>query len=320
VRIAVTGGAGFIGSHLVDRYVQEGHAVLVIDNLATGTLENVNPAAAFEKIDLLDTPAVRDLLLRFRPDVVSHHAAQIDVRRSVADPVFDAHVNVLGSIGLASAAIAAGVRGMLFASSGGTIYGECPYPAKETTAKAPTSPYAAGKVCVENYLHAMASCSMLRAVSLRYGNVYGPRQNPLGGAGVIAIYAGLMLERNPPTVFGDGTAVRDYVFVDDVVDANLSATDWILGDQPAAAAVDDRAVNVGTGISTSVNELFQVLARACAYSGTPVHEPARTGELQTSRLDTGRASEVLGFAASTSLERGIEKTLAWLSPSRGDQQ
>lgn len=313
MRILVTGGAGFIGSHIVDRYVAAGHDVLVLDDLSTGKLANVDENARLERLDLCEFDRVDTLLGSYKPDLVNHHAAQIDVRKSVADPVFDARINVLASVSLLTAAARHGVRGIIFASSGGTVYGETPQPVPETAAKAPVSPYGAAKHSVEGYLFSFSATGRLPGIALRYGNVYGPRQDPGGEAGVISIFTGALLRGDRPTVFGTGTAVRDYIMVADVVRANELATEHLLTRDHPPTTADDAAFNIGTGVSTSVNELYDLIASCCGVDQRVEHVAPRTGELQESRLDIAKASDVLRFAPQVPLERGIDETVAWIA-------
>lgn len=313
MRILVTGGAGFIGSHIVDRYVAAGHDVLVLDNLSMGKLANVDENAELERLDLCELGRVDALLASYKPDVVNHHAAQIDVRKSLADPVFDARVNVLSSVNLLAAATRHGVRGFIFASSGGTVYGETPQPVPETSAKAPVSPYGAAKHSVEGYLFSFAVTGRLPGIALRYGNVYGPRQDPAGEAGVVSIFAGSLLRDGRPTIFGSGTAVRDYIMVSDVVRANELATEHLLTRDHTPATADDAAFNIGTGVSTSVNELYDLIASCCGASQRAEHVSPRAGELQESRLDIAKASDVLQFDSRVPLREGISETVAWIA-------
>jgi len=313
MRIAVTGGAGFIGSHLVDSYISAGHEVLVIDNLSTGKAQNLNPKALFSNADIRDAAAVDRAFAQFHPEIVNHHAAQIDIRRSVDDPAFDATVNVVGSIVLLQQAVRHGARGFIFASSGGAIYGETPEPAPETAVKAPISPYGAAKAAVEYYMFVYRRTFGLPAVALRYGNVYGPRQDPKGEAGVVSIFAGALLSGAAPTIFGTGEQVRDYVYVGDVVNANLRAIDYLLAAPPVPRTPDDQAFNIGSGVSTSVNELYRMLAGIVGFAGDPVYGDPRPGELMESRLDISRARTVLGFSPETDFEQGMRKVVDWLS-------
>jgi len=302
VRILVTGGAGFIGSHVVDRFVALGHEVAVLDNLSTGRRDFVNPRAHFELADLTDAPAVERLVAAWRPEIVDHHAAQIDVRRSVADPLFDATTNVLGGIGLLEACRRHQVRKLIYASTGGALYGEGrELPATEDHPINPESPYGASKHALEHYLYLWKLLHGLDYTVLRYGNVFGPRQNPHGEAGVNAIFIGLMLHGRRPRVFGDGEALRDYVYVDDVVEANVLALERGGGEM----------VNIGTGVGISVNHIVRELRSILGFAEEAIHEPPRPGEVQRIYLDAGRARRVLGWTPQTPFRAGLERTVAW---------
>jgi UDP-glucose 4-epimerase len=296
VRAIVTGGAGFIGSHLVDALVARGDEVLVLDNFSTGRRERLNPGAGLAEVDIREGDAVRAAFADRPPEVVFHLAAQADVRVSVEDPAFDATVNVLGSIQVLEAARAAGAQ-VVFSSTGGAIYGECEEPAREDAELEPLSPYGTSKLAAEEYLWMYERLHGTRHVALRYGNVYGPRQDPHGEAGVVAIFFGRLAEGQPPRIFGDGSQTRDYVYVGDVVDATL-----------AAAGKHGGVFNVGTGRETSVTELADACMRVSGIALEPVFEPARLGELQRSVLDTARTAEVLGTRAETSLDEGLAAT------------
>jgi UDP-glucose 4-epimerase len=310
MRALVTGGAGFIGSTLVDRLLAEGHAVDVIDDLSSGSLANLAEARAdrdhelkVHQLDIRD-PGVIDLIERRHPEVVFHLAAQIDVRVSVADPALDAAVNVLGSVHVIEGARRAGARKVVFASSGGTIYGEpepSALPVKESHPQAPLSPYGVAKRVVTDYLHAYRELHALEYTSLALANVYGPRQDPHGEAGVVAIFALALLDGRPVTIFGDGTQTRDFVYVDDVVDAFVRAADRGSG----------LLCNIGTGIETSVNELHSTMAAAAGVAEPPTRAPARAGELARSALDPGRAKLHLGWEPWTDLATGVREVLAW---------
>jgi len=315
MNILVTGGAGFIGSHLVDRYIADGHDVLVVDDLSTGSRDNVDGRATLEVADIRDADRIRAVVRSFRPELINHLAAQIDVRHSVADPIADAETNILGTLALLRAAVDANVRAVLFASSGGSIYGESPQPAAEDSPKAPSSPYAAAKLAIEAYLLAFAFSYGLPSTALRYGNVYGPRQRPDGEAGVISIFGDLMLRGKAPTVFGDGHQLRDYVFVEDVVGANVLAAGRLLEEPDLDGPLDRRAINIASGRSTSVCDLAKLLASATGYPGPIEHAPARAGELTASRLDITRARRTLGFAPRVDLAAGIKRTVTWLKGS-----
>jgi UDP-glucose 4-epimerase len=308
MKALVTGGAGFIGSALVDRLLAEGHEVDVIDDLSKGSLANLAEARAdrdhavkLHQVDVRD-PGVVDLIARRQPEVVFHLAAQADVRVSVAQPAFDAQVNILGSINVIEGARVAGARKV--ASSGGTIYGEpapADLPVKESHPQAPVSPYGVAKRVVTDYLHAYRELHALEYTSLALANVYGPRQDPHGEAGVVAIFAGHLLEGRPCTIFGDGAQTRDFVYVDDVVDAFVRAADRGSG----------LLCNIGTGVETSVNELYSAMAAAAGVTEPAQHGPARTGELARNALDPGRAKIHLGWEPWTDLRSGVTEVLAW---------
>jgi UDP-glucose 4-epimerase len=304
MKTLVTGGAGFIGSNLVDALVGQGDQVTVLDNLSTGRRQNLDAAigngAELVELDIRDAEAVADAVGRAQPEVIFHLAAQIDVRKSVADPANDSRVNVEGTINVLSAAKAHGVRRLVNTSTGGAIYGEGQIiPAPEEHPVAPESPYGLSKFCAENYCALFTRLHGLSTISLRYGNVYGPRQDPLGEAGVIAIFCGKLLEGGRPQIFGDGKQTRDYVFVGDVVDANLRA----LGSDATGA------FNVGRGVQTSVLDIVEVLAGQSDNGFEADHAPARTGEVQHIALDPSRTKAELGWEAQVDLEQGLARTL-----------
>ncbi|HKF79625.1 MAG TPA: NAD-dependent epimerase/dehydratase family protein [Thermoleophilaceae bacterium] len=302
MRALVTGGAGFIGSNLVDALLQRGDEVTVTDNLSTGRRGNLEQAdgATLLELDVRDAEAAKDILDRVRPEVVYHLAAQIDVRRSVADPAFDASINVQGTINLLRASVDSGVRRFVNTSTGGAIYGENQrIPAPEDHPVAPQAPYGQSKFCAEGYADLFARLHGLSTVSLRYGNVYGPRQDPLGEAGVIAIFCGLALEGGNPTVFGDGLQTRDYVYVGDVVEANLRAAESEAGGP----------FNIGCEVETTVLQLVEAIAPRAKGDFEPQHEPERPGEVRRSTLDCSRAREELGWEARVPLEEGLQLTL-----------
>jgi UDP-glucose 4-epimerase len=309
MRALVTGGAGFIGSNLVDALVERGDKVTVVDNLSTGKRENL--AGALERgvelveASITDAQAMVDLAERVKPDAIFHFGAQIDVRKSAADPAFDASVNVVGTINMLEAARAAGVKRFVNSSTGGAIYGEGQQiPAPETHPAVPEAPYGLSKFCAEHYCDLFRRFHEVPAVSLRYGNVYGPRQDPLGEAGVVAIFCGKLLAGERPTIFGDGTQTRDYVYVDDVVAANLAAVE-----HPEAAG----AFNVGTEREVSVLDIVDVLRRLAGDgSFDPEFAPPRKGEVQHIALDRALAREKLGWQAKVGLDEGLERTLASL--------
>lgn len=307
MRALVTGGAGFIGSTLVDRLLSEGHEVTVVDDLSRGRLENLTSAReagsrfTFRQVDLTD-PAIGDLVADLAPEVVFHLAAQIDVRLSVEDPVRDAEVNVVGTVRLAEAARRAGVRRIVFTSSGGSIYGPVTdLPVAESRPVDPMSPYAAGKVAGEVYLEMFAKLYGIEWAGVAPANVYGPRQDPHGEAGVVAIFAQRLLAGEPTRVFGDGGNTRDYVFVDDVVDAFVRAATV-----PAAAGL---RFNVGTGVETSDRELHTLVAAASGSGDDPEYAPARLGDVARSALDAGRAAEVLGWTPQVAITEGVARTV-----------
>jgi UDP-glucose 4-epimerase len=311
----VTGGAGFIGSTLVDRLLAEGHTVDVVDNLSAGSLANLADARAsgagrfhFHQLDVRSADLV-GLMERRKPEVVYHLAAQADVRVSVADPVLDADVNILGSLRTLEGARAAGSRKVVFASSGGTIYGDASeLPIKESAAQHPLSPYGVAKKAVGDYLFAYRELHGLEYTALALANVYGPRQDPHGEAGVVAIFAGRIGAGEPCLIFGDGKQTRDFVFVDDVVDAFSRA-----GDRGSGLLC-----NIGTGQETSVNELYWAMAKNAGVTQPPVYAPARPGELERSCLDPARASIHLGWKPWTTLEQGTAAVLEWAQRNRSD--
>jgi len=309
MRALVTGGAGFIGSTLVDRLLAEGHEVDVVDNLATGNVQNlVGAQATGDRFRLHEVEVrgaeVTDLVAACRPEVVFHLAAQADVRVSVARPAFDADVNLVGSLNVFEGARAGGARKVVFASSGGTIYGEpAPeaLPVTEDHSQHPVSPYGVAKKAAGDYLFALKALHGLSYASLALANVYGPRQDPHGEAGVVAIFAGRLLSGEPCTVFGDGEQTRDYVYVDDVVDA------FVRG----ATEGDGVLVNIGTGVETSVNDLYASMARSFGSEQPAVHAEARPGELARSALDPSLAGELIGWKPSVALDDGTARTIDW---------
>jgi len=310
VKALVTGGAGFIGSTLVDRLLAEGHQVDVVDDLSSGNLANLADARAnrdhpvtFHQIDIRDE-AVVELMDRQQPEVVFHLAAQADVRVSVARPAYDAQINVVGSINVLEGARAAGARKVVFASSGGTIYGEpdpSELPVKESHAQQPLSPYGVAKKVVGDYLFAYRALHGLEYTALALANVYGPRQDPHGEAGVVAIFTGKLLAGEPCTIFGTGEQTRDFIYVDDVVDAFVRAADRGSG----------LLANVGTGREVSVNELYDTMAAAAGVTEPALRAPARAGELDRSALDPGRAELHLGWKPWTTLEDGTKAVIDW---------
>jgi UDP-glucose 4-epimerase len=315
-RALITGGAGFIGSHVADAFVAAQWDVTVADNLSTGRRENVPDAATFVDIDVTSPDAIR-LVRDGRFDVICHLAAQIDVRKSVTDPVHDAAINVLGTLNIVEAVRASGGAGrtrVIFSSTGGALYGDfVSPPTVETAPKDPQSPYGIAKLSAEYYLAYYARLHALDTVALRYANVYGPRQDPHGEAGVVAIFCSRILEGRPLTVFGDGRQTRDYVFVKDVARANLAAATRNL---PPAGALDARGFNIGTGVETSVLDLARGLNRAAQATAPIEHAPARTGEQQRSSLVVTKAAEQLGWRPTVSLDAGLAETFQYFARQR----
>ncbi|MGB9771707.1 MAG: NAD-dependent epimerase/dehydratase family protein [Candidatus Kapaibacteriota bacterium] len=302
MNILVTGGAGFIASHIVDKYIELGHNVTVIDNLSTGLLSNVNSKAKFYEIDISD-PAIERVIAEGSFDIINHHAAQINVRISVSDPIFDANTNIIGGLRLYESAVKHKVKKIIFASSGGTVYGEQRYfPAEETHPLEPCSPYGISKLTNEFYLNFYKSVYGVDFVALRYSNVYGPRQNPYGEAGVVAIFAEKMLTGGQPVINGDGTATRDYIFVSDVVRANVFALD----DKVSGA------FNISTGIETDVNTIFKMLKAIIPCDAKEFHGPPKPGEIQRNCLSYRKFYELTGWKPEIGLEKGLEITVEYL--------
>jgi UDP-glucose 4-epimerase len=296
MRALVTGGAGFIGSNLADALVERGDDVTVVDNLVTGRREHVHPDARLAEVDITDATALTEAVSQARPEVVFHFAAQIDVRRSVEDPAFDLMVNVGGTLNVLQAARAAGARHVVFASTGGAIYGDADtVPTPEDTEARPLAPYGQSKLAAEGYIRVFGELHGLTATCLRFANVYGPRQDPLGEGGVIAIYCGLAVRGGDAIIYGDGRQTRDFCFVGDVVDAALAA----------AAGTPFGPYNVGTGTETTVLALAKELGLRTR------HGPPRPGEVFRSCLDPSRAARELGWTAATDLATGLQRTLDW---------
>lgn len=303
MRILVTGGAGFIGSHVVESYRFHGHEVAVLDNFSTGKRENVPQGVRIFEGSITDATFVRQVFADFQPEVVNHHAAQISVVVSTGEPVRDAELNIMGTINLVLAAKECPcVLKFIYATSGGAMYGNpTELPCTETTPALPISPYGLSKHTAERYLWLLATDASFTATVLRYSNVYGPRQDPHGEAGVCAIFTGRMLEGQPVTIFGDGTQVRDYVYVEDVAEANLAALQ--LG--------DGEAFNIATGSGTSTQGVFDTLKSATKYPGDPAYGPERAGEIQEVVLSPAKAETQLGWKAANSFTQGIQKTVQW---------
>ena len=303
MKILVTGGAGFIGSHVVDAYITAGHEVAVLDNFSTGNERNVNSAARVFRVDLRDQPQTAAAVASFRPDIVNHHAAQSEVPRSVADPGFDAQVNVVGGLNLLKACVDSGVRKVIFSSTGGALYGEPDVvPAAEDHPVRPLSPYGTSKFAFEQYLGTFDRTFDLRYTVLRYANVYGPRQDFQAEEGrVVAIFASRMIEEKPLTIDGDGTQSRDMLHVGDVAMANLAALEGGEGE----------TFHVSTGIPVTVNDLFRKLALLTEYRLEPRFGPARRGDVYRIALDNSRAKERLGWEPRLTLEEGLRLTVEY---------
>ncbi len=302
MKILVTGGAGFIGSHVVDAYIQAGHEVAIIDDLSTGREENVNPQARFYRVDVSDFDAVMEVFEREKPEMVNHHAAQANVRFSVERPVDDTRINVLGTVAVLEAARRVAARKFIFASTGGAIYGETErIPTPESEPPNPCSHYGTAKLAAEKYCQLYGRLYGLRWTILRYANVYGPRQNPKGEAGVTAIFARLMLLGEQPEIFGDGTKTRDYVHVFDVVRANVMAIE----------RGDREILNIGTGREIQDIEVFRAIARHVGYGGQPKFGPVRPGELLRSAVDPSKAASVLGWKPTVRFEEGVASVVEY---------
>ncbi|MBN2144977.1 MAG: NAD-dependent epimerase/dehydratase family protein [Candidatus Aureabacteria bacterium] len=313
MKILVTGGAGFIGSHVVDAYIREGHQVYVIDNLSTGDKTYLHKKACFIEMDIRDNKNIQDLFMVEKFDLVNHHAAQMDVRLAVEEPVFDAEVNILGSLNLLQASIASGVKKFIFISSGGAVYGEIDdkeLPAEEIHAINPISPYGVSKHVVEHYLYLYHQVYSLNYTVLRYGNVYGERQGKTGEAGVLSIFIRQMLNHKPVRIFGSGEQLRDYIYVGDVVRANLFVSNFNPFDKPISHFVDP-IFNIGTGKGSSVNEIYLILKNLLQSDLPPIYEPARKGEILKTYIDCGKAAKYFNWNSEVSLTEGIEKTLQW---------
>jgi UDP-glucose 4-epimerase len=304
MRYIVTGGAGFIGSHLVDRLIRKGDEVLVIDNLSTGKEAFVNKKAVLIKCDIIDRSSVSKIYSDFKPDYLYHLAAQIDVRHSFADPVFDADVNIMGSINLLEMARRYNTKRVVFASSGGTVYGEPKSrPVTEDEPTKPVSPYGLAKLAVEMYLNLYKRIHNLNYISLRLGNVFGPRQNPKGECGVFSIFTLKMLKNEKPTIYGDGTATRDYVYVDDVVDAFIIATD---------DRIQSGEFNIGTGIELSTRGVFDIIANITGYKEEPHYADPKPCEVYQISLDITKAKKILNWHPKTGLEDGVNKLVDYI--------
>jgi len=301
MKILVTGGAGFIGSHVTDLFIEAGHDVVVVDSLVTGRLSNLNPKAKFYQVDIRSAD-LEKVFETERPEVVDHHAAQMDVRRSVTDPIYDADVNILGGLNLLNLAVKYGARKVIYISSGGAAYGEPVYlPCDEKHPVQPLCPYGATKYMLELYLYMYKQTYGLDYSVIRYPNVYGPRQDPNGEAGVVAIFTGRMLKSQPITIFGTGEQVRDYVFVKDCARANVMLLEKGSG----------QVFNLGYGIGTSVNQIFAGLKKVTGYPLEAEYGPARAGETFRIYLDAAKARAEFGWEPTIPLEEGLRKTVEY---------
>ncbi len=302
MKILVTGGAGFIGSNIVDELIEKKHKVVIVDNLATGNIKNVNKKAKFCRVSVCDKKKIDEVFKKEKFDTVIHLAAQLDVRKSVEDPCFDADVNIKGTLNILQACKSTKVKKIIFSSSGGTIYGECGSKAPDEKAVAnPLSPYGVAKLSVEHYIKAYSALYGLKYTVLRYANVYGPRQDPFGEAGVVAIFIGKMLKNEDVFIFGNGKQLRDYVYVKDVVSANVKSL--IKG--------NNEIINIGTQKTFSVNGLFKELAKITNYQKKPIYKSKRNGELQKSFLNVSKAKKILNWKPVTEISQGLEKTVSF---------
>jgi len=323
MNVLVTGGAGFIGSHIVDGLIAAGHRVEVLDDLSSGSRDNLPAGVPLHVVDIVDTAAVARVFESMRPELVCHQAAQMSVSRSVRDPLFDAQVNCIGLINVLQAAARHHCRRFVFASSGGVLYGEATTPALETTPANPVSPYGITKWVGERYLKFFAEEHAMATVALRYSNVYGPRQNPHGEAGVVAIFCKKLLADEPSRINGDGRYVRDYVFGGDVARANLLA---LTSDLPGVTPGTLTSLNIGTGIGTDVNQLESMIRSAVGTARSrlgrtatlppPEHGPARPGDLRSNLVDATLAGRVLGWRPTVSLDEGLALTADWFATAR----
>lgn len=299
MKILITGGAGFIASHIAERYIELGHEVVIVDNLVTGKRENLPPKAIFYEVDICDSKLSK-IFEKEKPDIVNHHAAQMDVRKSVDDPIYDATVNVLGGLNVMQNCVKHDVQKVIFASTGGAIYGEQDYfPADENHALRPLSPYGITKLTTEKYLYFYQQSYGLKYTILRYANVYGPRQNPHGEAGVVAIFSTKILKGEQPVINGDGKQTRDYIYVGDVVKAG----------EIALNSADNKIYNIGTGFETDVNVLFNKIKEAMGKDVPEVHGPAKAGEQLRSVLDASLIQKEQGWKPNVSLDNGLKMTV-----------
>lgn len=306
MRILVTGGAGFIGSHVTDAYIEAGHEVLVIDNLVTGKQSNLNENARFEQLSIQD-PIVEDLFLRFKPHVVNHHAAHINLRQSVVDPMFDAENNIIGSLNILKSAARTGVKKIIFASTGGAIYGDPQQiPVPETVQPMPLSPYGASKLAIEHYIRIWKHIHDIDYTIFRYPNIFGPRQDPKGEAGVVAIFSLQITHGETPRIFGDGSKTRDYLFIEDLVRANMKALD----------AGCCETLNLGWGREISDREVFDTVSKALDYREEPEYVSVRAGEVYRIALDAAKAADILDWKPEVSFPDGVERTVHYYSEEK----
>ena len=305
MKTLITGAAGFIASNVADEYLKQGHEVAILDNLSTGFRHNLNPKARFYEVDIRDAVGVDRVFDEFKPEVVNHHAAQMDVRKSTRDPVFDAQCNILGSLNVILAAVRTGVKRFVYISTGGAVYGDTPkkdLPIDESYPINPISQYGISKHTVEHYLFLYNRLNKLSYIVLRYPNVFGPRQTPHGEAGVVAIFGGLLLDGKPCTIFGDGSKTRDYVFIGDIVRANVMAleTDFC------------GIVNIGSGIGTSDRQVYDAVAAAVGTKVEPAYTAVRPGEVEHIYLNAARASKILGWKQGVPFSEGVRRTVEYI--------
>ncbi len=311
MKIIVTGGAGFIGSHVADLYIKEGHEVLIIDNLSSGRKENINEKAHFEEVDIRDYESVKRIFSSFKPDIINHHAAQISVVYSMHNPKTDVEINVKGTLNLLELASEFKIKKFIFASTGGALYGEPEYlPADEQHPIFPLAPYGVNKQSAEHFVRIYAQTRKFDYVILRYANVYGPRQDPFGEAGVVAIFTERMLENKDCFIYGTGEQKRDFVFVSDVARANLMALNSRLKENIKPI------FNIGTSKTTSVNQIFKTLARLTGYEKKPVYKPQREGEVFEISLNYEKAKRFFGWEPEYEIEKGLSITVNWFKKRR----
>jgi len=311
-RILITGGAGFIGSHLADRFVADGHSVAVIDNLSSGRKEYIPGRADFRLIDIKDEAATISAIVDIKPQTIIHNAAQINVRASLDDPITDAKENIIGGLVVLKGAIEAGVKRFIFASTGGAVYGDLPVdamPISEAVAPNPLSPYASAKLAMEHYIRVLCGLSGITYVILRYSNVYGPRQVVKGESGVVAIFTQCFINRRKPVIFGDGSHTRDYVYVKDVVDANVAAL----------TKGDNAIVNIGTGIRINVNEVYDKLKKLMGANLDAIHGDEIPGEVAHIALDVSLAADVLAWKPAYTLDKGLPETIEYYKSARASE-